>query len=344
MVIPLPPLAEQHRIVEKVDRLMVLCDTLDDQQRKEHEQQIRHGTAALAALQNAKDLEEVEKWWRHIAKRFDLILNCLENITVLRSTILQLAVKGQLGTNDPTEDYAGIILERIKSLKGDEDPATSIENACIKKYQIPKNWILCRLGDILIFGPKNGVSPVPVDFKTSTKSLALSATSSGKFLPQFYKYIDLEFEADSHIWLSKGDILVQRSNTEDYVGIAAVYEGNPNEFVYPDLMMKIVIHPNIDYKYIHICINNPISREFIRDRAVGTSSSMKKINQDILRDLCIPLPPLAEQHRIVAMVDALMALCDKLEAQIREREAAQERFAKAIINKIVNAPISTVQT
>ena len=46
---------------------------------------------------------------------------------------------------------------------------------------------------------------------------------------------------DSHLWLQEGDILIQRSNSEQYVGVAAVYRGPPREFIYPDLMMKVRI-------------------------------------------------------------------------------------------------------
>jgi len=93
-------------------------------------------------------------------------------------------------------------------------------------------WEEVKLGEIIKSKPRNGYSPKPVDFPTKVKSLTLSATTSGKFKPEHYKYINEEIESGSYLWLSPGDILIQRSNTLDYVGTCAIYDGNFGEFIY----------------------------------------------------------------------------------------------------------------
>jgi len=70
---------------------------------------------------------------------------------------------------------------------------------------------------LLAFGPKNGYSPKAVEYPTDVKALTLSATTSGRFAPQYFKYIDEEIPKDSDLWLRDGDVLIQRGNTLDYV-------------------------------------------------------------------------------------------------------------------------------
>jgi len=100
------------------------------------------------------------------------------------------------------------------------------------------DWGSGRLADLLRSKPRNGYSPKPAEHETAVKSLTLSATTTGRFLSKHYKYIGEAITDDSYLWLMPGDILVQRANTLEYVGVSALFEGRPGEFIYPDLMMK----------------------------------------------------------------------------------------------------------
>ena len=142
-------------------------------------------------------------------------------------------------------------------------------------------------------------------------------------------YTDVETIQD--LCLEEGDLLIQRGNSLDYVGISAVYSGPSHEFIYPDLMMKIKFPEDVDVHFASRVINSPVSRCYFRQKASGTAGSMPKVNQAIVNNLLFPLPPLAEQHRIVAKVDVLMALCDNLEARIRKRQDAQTKLLDSVI-------------
>jgi type I restriction enzyme S subunit len=113
IIVGLPPLAEQHRIVAKVDRLMALCDELEARQQQERGGCLRLGTASLAGLQNATHPEEFERQWAQVCDAFDLILDCPENVAVLRQTILQLVVQGRLSGDG---DSAGWKKEQLENL------------------------------------------------------------------------------------------------------------------------------------------------------------------------------------------------------------------------------------
>ena len=134
-----------------------------------------------------------------------------------------------------------------------------------------------------------------------------------------------------------GDILVQRGNTIDYVGVAAICRSEPNQFVYPDLMMKLRVSSAFDVGFIHLAMSHEAARDFLRARASGTSGSMPKINQTTLKSLPLPVPPLAEQRRIVAKVDQLMALVDELETQLAASRATAAKLLSALVAELTTA-------
>ncbi|MDP3446356.1 MAG: restriction endonuclease subunit S, partial [Ignavibacteria bacterium] len=341
-IVPLPPLAEQSRIVNQVNRLMALCDELEARQQNERAGCLMLGTASLAGLQNAESPEDFGRQWAQVCGAFDLILDCPENVAVLRQTILQMAVQGRLVRQVSGDEPAKKLVERIRSNK-----SKLIEEGIIKKekviesvktdeelFSLPPGWSWIKLYDLITFGIRNGYSPLPAINTTNTKVLTLSATTRGVFDNRYYKYLSEKIDENSHLWLTEGDILIQRSNTPGYVGISAIYHGDSNLFIYPDMMMKFRLSEEVNSDFIHKAINCGYSRKYFTSKAIGTSSSMKKINQNIVENLIIPLPPLAEQHRIVAKVDALMALCDALESRLKERAGVQGRLANAIVKEI----------
>lgn len=292
MFITLPPLAEQKRIVAKVDELMALCDELEARQEEAKKVQVRLNQSALARLTESTELS---KHWKNAARNFQCLEKTPENVSNLRKTILQFAVAGHL---------------------------SDLEN---------RKWEWTELQQCVEFGPTNGLSLRAVSFTTPTKVLTLTATTSGQFLPQHFKYIDFAVNQDSDLWLRDGDILIQRGNSLEYVGIAAVYRGAAHQFIYPDLMMKVRVSSRVLPEFAHLVLISPTGRQYFQSKATGTSGSMPKINQSVVKAFPIPVPPLAEQKRIVAKVGELMKLCDELEAQLERAEADGARLFESII-------------
>ncbi|MEK5100573.1 restriction endonuclease subunit S [Cytobacillus sp. FSL M8-0252] len=144
------------------------------------------------------------------------------------------------------------------------------------------------------------------------KNLTLTATTSGIFNKDAYKYVDIEIDSNSSYWLRKNDLLVQRSNSREYVGASCIYDGGENEFIYPDLMMKMRVYPLVSLKYIDYALKAPFNRKYFKENASGTSESMPKINQGIVSNTLIPLPPLEEQKRIVAKIEEMLPYCKHL--------------------------------
>jgi len=329
-LVPFPPLAEQKRIVAKVDELMALCDQLEAQQQ---ERETRHAALARASLARFADAPTPANL--HFLFHPSYAISTAD----LRKSILTLAVQGKLVPQDPNDEPAEELLKRslaerrkLKRTDATKMQALSAEEAL--GYDIPESWRWQQLDDLLVFGPTNGFSPKAVDYETPVRSLTLSATTSGRFKGEHSKFITTEVPSDSDLWLRDGDILVQRGNTIEYVGVAAIYRGQPHRFVYPDLMMKLRVSAAFDVGFIHLAMSHEAARDFLRARASGTSGSMPKINQTTLRRLPLPIPPLAEQRRIVAKVEQLMALVDALETQLAASRATAENLLAAVVAEL----------
>jgi len=162
-------------------------------------------------------------------------------------------------------------------------------------------------------------------------AITLTATTSGVFNPAYFKRVEANVPEDSDFWLREGDLLFQRGNTREYVGIAAVYKGPSRTFLFPDLIMKVRVSDLVSLRFIHLAAISPPARAYLSANASGAQATMPKINQTTLVSLPIPLPPLAEQHRIVAKVDALMALCDRLEASLDAVATTRRRLLDALL-------------
>ena len=295
LLFPLPPLAEQERIVAKI-----------------------------------KTIEPYTDRYTEAASNLDKLNNTFPDM--LRKSILQMAVQGKLLPQDPDDEPASVLLERIRTekqrliaegkIKRDKHESVifrrdnshyekcGVEEICIDNlipFDIPESWIWVRLITLIEEKPANGYSPKGVGYSTNVKNLTLTATTSGYFKSDAYKYVDIEIPSDSKYWLKHNDILIQRSNSRELVGTACIYTGEDNAFIYPDLMIRIRIMNGIDIRYIDYALKSPFVRQYYTSSASGTSESMPKINQTIVSNTLIPLPPIAEQRRITKCIDKLLS-------------------------------------
>ena len=152
---PIPPLAEQHRIVAKVDELMALCDQLEQQQTDSNATHQTLVETLLATLTSAADQDEFTEAWQRIADHFDTLFTTEQSIDQLKQTILQLAVMGKLVPQDPNDEPASVLLEKIAKEK-----ARLIKEGKIKKqkplpeisddekpFDLPDSWAWTYVGE-----------------------------------------------------------------------------------------------------------------------------------------------------------------------------------------------------
>jgi len=337
----LPPLAEQHRIVAKVDELMALCDRLEAAQAERESRRDRLAASSLNRLNNGADPDAFRDHARFYFNHLPRLTTRLEHIQQLRQTILNLAIQGRLVTQDPNDEPASELLKRIHAEQEELIKARVLklggeDSRLLKEdfpYDIPPTWQWSTLRSIIVFGPQNGLSPKPSTRPDAPRAITLTATTSGKFNPQHFKRVEATIPPESEFWLRSGDLLFQRGNTREYVGIAAYYTGEPRLFLYPDLMMKVRLSQKVSLRYVHLWSIAPPVREYFSTHATGAQATMPKINQGTLLQLPVPLPPLAEQLRIVDKVEELMALCDRLEAQLTTTHTESRRLLEALLHE-----------
>lgn len=335
----LPPLAEQHRIVAKVNELMSLCDALEQTQESSINDHQRLVENLLADLVNPTPNSSA---WQRIVTHFDTLFTTEHSIDQLKQTILQLAVMGKLVPQDPTDEPARVLLEKIAAEKArlvkagklkKEKPLPPIAED-EKPFELPQGWEWCRLGDlepefqngVSSRGDKNGIDVVVLrlaDIKNwrisleDTRSLTIDAESVPKYS------------------LQKDDVLIIRVNgSADIVGRFVIC-GHDHDAIYCDHFIRMrFLLPVLHSGYLGILGSSDLVRANINDLFVSTAGQ-KTVNQKHISSLKIALPPLAEQQRVVAKVDELITLCDQLKARIRAAQTTQLHLADALAEQVV---------
>jgi len=174
---------------------------------------------------------------------------------------------------------------------------------------IHPDWPTVELATVIADKPKNGYSGKPVDRVTPLKVLSLSATTMGRLDLSKHKYLDEDIPPEAACRCRKGDIYLQRGNTAELVGTAALFDVDEVNYIYPDLMIRVrADERKIGSHYLMIALQSQPVRDYLMRNAVGAAGSMPKINQSIVERIPIPLAPLATQQAIVAEIEAEQAL------------------------------------
>jgi len=336
---PLPPLAEQRRIVTKVDELMAFCDRLEDAGAQREAKRDRLTAATLARL-NAPAPEA-----RRFAADAQFALGNLAAITKrsdqlkqLRQTILSLAIRGRLAPQDPTDKPASQLISEIASTRkrlyeAKKIPKPSQLPAIPESdhpFRLPCGWCWSRLGDICYqvsdgphFSPQYVRKEEGVPF-LSTRNVRLEGfdLSTVKYVSQsdhelFCKRIRPE----------KGDIIYTKGGT---TGIAKVNDLDFDFSVWVHLAVLRIEKEKLLPRYVELALNSPHCYEQSQLYTRGISNFDLGLTRMI--KITLPLPPLPEQRRIVAKVDELTALCDRLEAHLSTTENEGRRLLEAVLH------------
>jgi len=340
-VIAVPPSAEQARIVAKVDELMRLCNELESRGRLEAEQHARLTETLFDALAASESAHALAENWSRVAANFDLLLDRPEAVDALERTVLQLAVRGLLVSADKNDEPVDVLLEHIREEKSCKIAARKANGGKTRTgileeerpFETPTHWTWCPLSELTLMGPNNGFSPKPSPVDTGVRCLSLSATTKGYFREDCFKFVDIPSASAEQYLLKKGDLLIQRANSLDYVGMAAVYDMEDDRFMYPDLMMRLRVASKLNVHFVHMYLISNFGRQYFKGKATGTQGTMPKINQGVVLNMPIPIPPAAEQARIVECVIELRGLCASLRARLTDRQSCQARLAEVLVEQ-----------
>lgn len=344
MKIPLPPLAEQHRIVAKVHELMALCDRLETAQAERESRRDRLAAASLNRLNNGGDADAFREHARFHFRHLGRLTTRPEHIQQLRQTIVNLAVRGKLVPQDPKDEPASELLKRIQAEKsrsvnaGKIKPQRSLPASedAQGPFRLPTNWRWVRLGELIIDSGA-GWSPKSEGYPRSGDNwgvLKVSAVSWDKFLPDENKQLMPGVVPPPATEVHAGDFLISRANTSELVAKCVVVDGEPRKLILSDKIVRLQIAKSCSKKFLGMVNNHAAhARAYYAGEASGTSLSMKNVSRAVIYALLVPLPPLAEQHRIVAKVEELMALCERLEAQLTTTQTESHHLLEAVLHE-----------
>lgn len=335
--ISLPPIAEQKRIVEKVDELMALCDRLQDsQETRDHLRQKLRGSA-IASLMNAETDEELQKNWAIVRDNWHTLSQKPEDVEGLRKSVLQLAARGKLVSQDPEDETAEGLLQKAIEEKALLFQAELIpkpkSSAPIDKneypFSLPSSWKWVRLEDLcshivdcLHRTPKYQAKGYP--------AIRTSEMRPGRILiDQARKVGREEYESQTQRLVPKaGDIFYSR---EGSFGIAAVVPEGV-EICLSQRMMQFRVVSEVNSHFFSWVMNSSVMYQQAARDVVGMT--VPHVNIRSLKQFVFPLAPYSEQKRIVVKVNNLMQMCDQLEESLRQSQQRVEALAASAISHL----------
>ena len=281
ILLPLPPLSEQRRIVEKIEGLLALVDDLET---------------------NKSDLQSY--------------------IKQAKSKVLEMAVRGELVPQNPEDEPASVLLEHIKKEQKSSKSKgkTTAHNTHYEEelpFDIPKNWVWCRLGEVCDF--ERGITfPSSAKqfqyFENSIPCIRTTNVQEELELDDIW-FIDKSYTKNNEKKLLKiNDIIMSSANSRELVGKTCLVKKIDTKFTFGGFVL--VIRNKFDYnKYIFYLLRNIFFKGYFRKISTQTTN-IANINIALLEEIIIPLPPLAEQHRIVEKIEHIFAVLEELEENI----------------------------
>jgi type I restriction enzyme S subunit len=346
-LIPVPPLQEQRRIVERVNELLDLCNELAAQQEARAESRVLLTSATLSRLTLAYPEGEFRKALNAFADSIDLHLapgdGDIWALKQLRRTILDLAIRGRLAGHGSADEPVVDLLERISAERdrlvyaGEirRPRARTSSSALTGAFDLPPGWQWTSLGQLALSSDA-GWSPACLPHRRNDESqwavLKVSAVSWGSFRADEHKVLTEGLVPRPQIEVQDGDFVMSRANTSELVGRSVVVDDPPARLMLSDKHVRLRFLDRVCAEYVNLVNGSTHARGYYSSVATGTSDSMRNITRDQILALPVPIPPLAEQKRVVGIVKALYSLCDELEQQFADAESSRRDLCASVVS------------
>jgi type I restriction enzyme S subunit len=340
-LIPLPPILEQHRIVAKVDELMALCDRLEAEQTDARAAHTKLVETLLGTLTQSTDAAELAANWQRLAEHFNTLFTTEASLDALKQTILQLAVMGKLVPQDPNDEPASELLKRIAR----ERARLEAEGACKKwkpvlpgskeeqPHSIPIGWLWARLPDVChVVTDGEHITPSYVESGVPMLSARHLGTDTLVFDDMKFVSPSVAAKCWSRCCPEERDILVVSRGG----GVGRTIISGARDYCLMGSVLLFKPATVVNERYLCFYLNSNEGNEKLRTTS-GASAQQAIYIAHLKRDYILPLPPLAEQHRIVAKVDELTGLCDQLKADLVESRNRQTRLSATLIESALQA-------
>ncbi|WP_195765746.1 restriction endonuclease subunit S [Xanthomonas oryzae] len=334
--IPLIPISAQR----KIEELMALCDRLDARQADADSAHAQLVQALLDSLTQARDADDFAHSWQRLAEHFHTLFTTEPGIDALKQTLLQLAVMGKLVPQDPNDEPASELLKRIAEEKArlvvegkinKQKPLAAFDEEAAP-FELPAGWKWTSLAQVAVVNPRNAAAD----------SLEIS------FVPMTFigTRFDGQHAQETRLWakvkqgfthFAEGDVGVAKITPCFENSKACVFSNLVNGLGAGTTELHVVrpVCQTLDPRYVLAYLKSPQFLLVGETKMTGTAGQ-KRLPKNFVETNPFPLPPLAEQHRIVAKVDELMALCDQLKARLGEARQVHGNLANALIGQALN--------
>lgn len=360
-IIATPPEREVDRICTKVNELMALCDQLEQQTESSltaHQTLVEtllnslleaakvypgHASSAAVSCIDAKT-DPFQMAWQQIWDNFELLFTTEHSIDQLKQTILQLAVMGKLVPQDPEDEPASVLLEKItaekeqlikekKIKKQKELPPIGDDE---KPFELPVGWEWCRFDDVVdiqsgITKGKNlkGRDTIVVPY------LSVANVQRSYLDLSHVKEVEIPVEDKKKYEVADGDLLITEGGDWDKVGRTAIWRDESAYMAHQNHVFKA--RPFLSSQseaWLETYLNSPFSRDYFAGSSKQTTN-LASINKTQLRGCLIAVPPTTEKNCIITKVGELAVLCDSLKECIAESQTTQLNFTDAIAEQVI---------
>ena len=339
-VIELAPIQEQLRIVSRVDKLMSLCDQLEQQSLTSLDAHQQLVETLLGTLTDSQNAEELAENWVRINEHFDTLFTTEASVDALKQTILQLAVMGKLVPQDPNDEPASELLKRIA-----QEKAQLVKEGKIKKQKLisaicnkntypalPSTWEWARLID-LVYLITDGAHHTPTYTQAGIPFISVKDISSGSINFNETKFISHEQHKEliKRCHPQRGDLLLTKIGT---TGIPVIIDTDKEFSIF--VSVALIKFPNhlINPNYLKLLISSPFVKKQSEEGTQGVGN--KNLVLKTISMFTLMIPPFEEQARIVDQVERMHVYCDKLINYIKSAQQTQLHLADALTDAAVN--------
>lgn len=337
--IPLPPLAEQSRIVTRVEELMQLCDALEASGQLEAQQHAQLVSTLLGTLTQSETPEALADNWQRIATHFDVLLDRPEAVDALEQTILQLAVRGLLVPQDPTDEPASALLQKIRTEKDHliaqgqikrDKPLPSVANDEVL-FELPLSWEWTRLGNFCKVISGYAFSSADLSCESGIRAIKITNAGVGEFY-ETDDYLPISFAIGFENFKAEKDDLIL-ALTRPYIASGLKISRCPPSYEGALINQRVAaIRPasaiSSDFVFAYMCSKDVLNIYQNRFNGSGLQPNLKVSD---VTELLMPLPPLSEQSRIVTRVNELRSLCADLRQRLTAGQTTQKHLADALV-------------
>lgn len=342
-----------------VCELMELCDELESRQAKRTEARKRLVSSALDRLVSSQSAVEMTPHANRVRDHFDQLFDTPTTIPQLRQTILQLAVQGKLvKQNDQDVGVDALVKEIEKSrdaynraqsrekakVRGQEinsaykstfSPILSFKDDCAKQ-NLPAGWFLIRVmeaGEVQLGRQRaphyhNGPNMRPYLRVQNVHEdrIDISDVKEMDFSPEEFVVFQLRY----------GDVLLNEGQSFKLVGRPAIYRNEVPGACFQNTLIRFRPYAPIPSEFALLVFRAYMHSGKFQSVSQQTTN-IAHLSAGRFSALEFPLPPIAEQKRIVAKVNQLMAMCDRLEFQLQVSESSSSKLLRASISQVLSA-------